>query len=65
MRTPLTVAVLLPCALGYCPFVRWPRQRLRACSRIVDPLDLRDAMRSLGASSSWAGGAQTSSPTLS
>ena len=48
MRTPLTVAVLRPCALGYCLFVRWPRQRLRACSRIVDPLDLRDAMRSLG-----------------
>ena len=48
MRTPLTVAVLLPCSLGYCLFVRWPRQRLRACSSIVDPFDLRDAVRSLG-----------------
>lgn len=48
MGTPLTVAVLLPCPLGYCLFVRWPRQRLRACSSIVHPSDLHDAVRSLG-----------------
>lgn len=48
MHTPLTVAVLLPCTLGYCLFVRWPRQRLRACSSILHPSDLRDTVRSLG-----------------
>lgn len=44
----MTLAVLIPCPLGYCLFVRWPRQRLRACSSIVHPTDLRDAVRSLG-----------------
>lgn len=44
----MTVAVLVPCPLGYCLFVRWPRQRLRACSSIVDPADLANAVRSLG-----------------
>ena len=44
----MTLAVLIPCPLGYCLFVRWPRQRLRACSSILDPTDLRDAVRSLG-----------------
>jgi hypothetical protein len=44
----MTLAVLIPCPLGYCLFVRWPRQRLRACSSILDPADLRDAVRSLG-----------------
>jgi hypothetical protein len=43
----MTLAVLVPCPLGYCLFVRWPRQRLRACSNIVDPADLADALRSL------------------
>jgi hypothetical protein len=44
----MTLAVLIPCPLGYCLFVRWPRQRLRACSAIVHPSDLHDAVRSLG-----------------
>lgn len=44
----MTLAVLIPCALGYCLFVRWPRQRLRACSMIVHPSDLHDAVCSLG-----------------
>lgn len=44
----MTLAVLIPCPLGYCLFVRWPRQRLRACSSIVHPADLREAVRSLG-----------------
>jgi hypothetical protein len=44
----MTVAVLLPTSLGYCLFIRWPRQRLRACSEILHPSDLRDAIHSLG-----------------
>lgn len=44
----MTVAVLIPCPLGYCFWVKWPRQRLRACSSIVHPLDLADTVRSLG-----------------
>lgn len=44
----MTLAVLIPCSLGYCLFVRWPGQRLRACSSIFAPCDLRDAVRSLG-----------------
>ena len=40
--------VLLPTPVGYCLFVRWPRQRLRACSTILHPADLRDAVASLG-----------------
>jgi len=44
----MTWLVLLPCPLGFCLFVRWPRQRLRACSAILDPADLRDAVGSLG-----------------
>jgi hypothetical protein len=47
MSSPLTVAVLLPCTLGYCLFVRWPRERLRACTSIVHPSDLRDVVCSL------------------
>jgi hypothetical protein len=43
----MTILVLIPCPLGYCLFLRWPRQRLRACTRIVDPADLRDAVGSL------------------
>ena len=44
----MTWAVLIPCPLGYCLFVRWVRQPLRTCSAILDPADLRDAVRSLG-----------------
>ncbi len=44
----MTIAVLIPCPLGYCLWVQWPRQRLRACSTIVHPLDLGDTIRSLG-----------------
>lgn len=47
MSSPLTIAVLLPCTLGYCLFVRWPRQRMRACTSIVHPSDLRDVVCSL------------------
>lgn len=48
MKSPHTVVVLLQCALGYCLFVRWPGQRLRAFSSIVHPMDLREAVCSLG-----------------
>lgn len=44
----MTTLVLIPCPLGYILFVRWPHQRLRACSTIVEPSDLTDAVRSLG-----------------
>ena len=44
----MTIAVLIPCPLGYCLWVQWPRQRLRACSTLVHPFDLRDTVRSLG-----------------
>lgn len=44
----MTTLVLIPCPLGYLLFVRWPRQRLRACSSIVAPADLTEAVRSLG-----------------
>jgi hypothetical protein len=44
----MTLVVLIPCPLGYCLFVRWPHQRMRGCSTIIDPADLRDAVRSLG-----------------
>lgn len=44
----MTYAVLLPCSLGYCLFVRWPHQRLRSCSEIVHPADVRDTVGALG-----------------
>lgn len=44
----MTVVVIIPNPLGYCLFVRWPRQRLRACSSILHPSDLQDAVRSFG-----------------
>ena len=44
----MTWIVLLPSPLGFCLFVRWPRQRLRSCSAILHPMDLRDAVGSLG-----------------
>lgn len=44
----MTWAVLIPCPLGYCLFVRWPGQRLRSCTEIVAPSDVADTVRSLG-----------------
>ncbi len=44
----MTVVVLIPNPLGYCLFVRWPRQRLRACMCVVHPSDLHDTVQSLG-----------------
>jgi hypothetical protein len=44
----MTWIVLLPSPLGFCLFVRWPRQHLRACSALLHPGDLRDAVGSLG-----------------
>lgn len=44
----MTLAVLIPCPLGYCLWVQWPRQRLRASSMIVDASDLEMVVRSLG-----------------
>lgn len=44
----MTWAVLIPCPLGYCLFVRWPRQPLRACTALVDAADLHDVVRALG-----------------
>jgi len=44
----MTVVVIIPNPLGYCIFVGWPRQRLRACMCVIHPSDLQDAVRSLG-----------------
>lgn len=44
----MTIVVLIPNPLGYCIFVRWPRQRLRACMCVVHPSDLHDTVQSLG-----------------
>lgn len=44
----MTWIILLPSPLGFCLFVRWPRQRLRACSALLHPSDLRGAVGSLG-----------------
>lgn len=44
----MTIVVLIPNPLGYCIFVGWPRQRLRACMCVIHPSDLQDAVRSLG-----------------
>jgi hypothetical protein len=44
----MTTLVLIPCPLGYILFVRWPRQRLRACSPVIAAFELTDAVRSLG-----------------
>lgn len=44
----MTWVVLLPCPLGFCLFVRWPRQRLRSCSEILHPVDVGEAVGSLG-----------------
>lgn len=44
----MTVVVIIPNPLGYCIFVRWPRQRLRACMCVIHPSDLQDTIRGLG-----------------
>jgi hypothetical protein len=44
----MTIIVVIPNPLGYCMFVGWPRQRLRACMSVVHPSDLRDTIQSLG-----------------
>jgi hypothetical protein len=44
----MTWVVLIPSPLGFCLFVRWPRQRLRTSSAILHPADLRGAVASVG-----------------
>ena len=44
----MTIVVLIPNPLGYCIFVSWPRQRLRACMCVIHPSDLQDTIQSLG-----------------
>ncbi len=44
----ITLAVLVPCCLGFHLFVRWPRDRLRRCSTLVHSSDLADVLRPLG-----------------
>jgi hypothetical protein len=43
-----TLAVLVPCCLGFHLFVRWPRDRLRRSSTVVHPSNLGDVLRPLG-----------------
>lgn len=43
-----TLAILFPSAIGFHLFVRWPRDRVRRCSTVVDTHDLADALGSLG-----------------
>ena len=44
----MTIVVLIPNPLGYCIFVRWPHQRLRAVMCVIHPSDLQDTIQSLG-----------------
>jgi hypothetical protein len=44
-----TIAILFPTPVGYQLFVRWPRDRIRRCSALVDASDLSDVLASLGA----------------
>lgn len=44
-----TLAIVFPGPLGYHVFVRWPRDRLRRCSTLVDASDLAGVLGSLGA----------------
>lgn len=44
-----TIAILFPSPLGFHLFVRWPRDRVRRCSSLVDASDLPDVLASLGA----------------
>lgn len=43
-----TFAILFPSPLGFHLFVRWPRDRVRRCSNVVDASDLADVLGSLG-----------------
>lgn len=44
----ITLAVLVPAPIGFHLFIRWPRDRLRRSTAIVQPEDLADALRPLG-----------------
>ncbi len=43
-----TLAILFPSPLGFHLFVRWPRDRLRRCSTLVDPSDVAGVLGPLG-----------------
>ncbi len=43
-----TLAILFPSPLGFHLFVRWPRDRLRRCSTLIDPSDLAEVLGPLG-----------------
>ncbi len=43
-----TLAILFPSPVGFHLFVRWPRDRLRRCSTLVDPSDLAEVLGPLG-----------------
>lgn len=45
----ITLAILIPGPVGFHLFVRWPRDRVRRCSALVDASDLAGALGSLGA----------------
>ena len=44
-----TIAILLPGPVCFHLFVRWPRDRVRRCSVLVHPSDLRQAVGALDA----------------
>lgn len=44
----MTIVVLIPNPLGYCLFVKWPGQRLRAIMCVIHASDLQDTIQSLG-----------------
>lgn len=44
-----TLAILFSSPVGFHVFVRWPRDRVRRCSTLVDASDLPDVVGSLGA----------------
>ena len=43
-----TLAILLPAPIGFHLFIRWPRDRLRRSSTLVQACDLADVLRSTG-----------------
>jgi hypothetical protein len=43
-----TLAILVPCTLGFHLLVRWPKGRLRRSSTLVHRADLGDLLRPLG-----------------
>ncbi len=45
----ITLAILIPGPVGYHLFVRWPRDRVRRWSALVDASDLAGVLGSLGA----------------